>query len=98
MATCTVDPVTPVCSFAELPGHFVSYNQLCLDLLSLAVVTVKTTSSAPSLMVPVLPASPAGMVHDVTAPACPVIMVTAVRRSVHVAETMSPVTQKLGSV
>lgn len=49
-------------------------------------------------MVPVMPVSPAGMVHAATARARLVITVTAVRRIVHVAEIMNPVNQKLGDV
>ncbi len=49
-------------------------------------------------MVRVLPVSPAGTAHDATARVRLVIMVTAARRSVHVAEILNPVTQKLGNV
>lgn len=49
-------------------------------------------------MVPVLPVSPAGTVRDATARVPLVIMVTAAKTSVHVAEILNPVTQKLGNV
>ncbi|KAG7225970.1 hypothetical protein INR49_018571, partial [Caranx melampygus] len=62
------------------------------------VATVKTTRSVLTLMAPVLPVNPAGPVHSVTARVRLVIMVTVARRSVHIAETMNPVTQKLGDV
>lgn len=64
-------------------------------LLSLVVATVKTTRFALTLMAPVLPVSPAGPVHSATARVRLVITATVARRSVHVAETMNPVTQKL---
>lgn len=70
----------------------------CFRLLSSVVVSVKTTSPAPPLMAPVMPVSPAGMVRDATGRARLVTMVTAARRSVHIAEIMNPVTQKLGNV
>ncbi|TKS81086.1 Scavenger receptor class F member 1 [Collichthys lucidus] len=62
------------------------------------VVSVKTTRSALPLMAPVTHVSPAGTVHNATARARLVIMVMAARRSVHVAEIMNPVIQKLGNV
>lgn len=62
------------------------------------MVTVKTASTALLLTVCVLLVSPAGTVHDATALARLVTMVTAARKRVHDAGTMSPVTPKLGNV
>lgn len=62
------------------------------------MVSVKATSSALPPMAPVTAVSPAGTVHDATARARLVIMDTAARRSARAAETMNPVTPKLGNV
>lgn len=67
-------------------------------LLSIVVVTVKTTSGALPLMVPVLPVSPAGMVRDVTSHAHLVFMATAAKIGVRDAGKMNPAIIKQGNV
>ncbi len=62
-----------------------------VNLMSPAVVSVKTSSALP-LMVPVIPASPAGTVHIARARAHLVTMATAVGKNAPVAEITNHVT------
>lgn len=87
-----------MCSNTCVPLVTLSSFSFRFRPLSSVVVSARTTSSAPPLTVPVMPVSPAGTVHSATAPARRGIMVMAARRSVHDAEIMNPVTQKLGNV